>query len=154
MSEGPPCNGGKTVRAITTAILGAALTTSASGQSIAPQSGPLSRPEGVVGVSLTIPFGGARRGETPRVELRLARDNVNIDGGRQSSTVGWRPVETRIGVSLAPDRKLLLNGRPIANDRRQGVSTVGWVAIGAGVAAVAGAAWVVNAMNEASRHSD
>lgn len=142
------------MRTITTAILGAALATSASGQSIAPQGGAFSRPEGVVGVGLTIPFGGVRHREAPRVELRLARDSVNIDGGRQSSTTGWRSIETRIGVSLAPDHKLMLNGRPITNDRRHGVSTLGWVAIGVGVAALAGAAWVVNAMNDASRHND
>ena len=142
------------MRAITTVILSAALATSASAQSIAPQSGPLSRPEGVVGVGLTVPFGGARHKEAPRVELRLSRDSVNFDGSRQSSTVGWQPMEARIGIALAPDHKLTVNGKSVETDRRQGVSTVGWVAIGVGVVAVAAGAWFYNAMEEASRHSD
>lgn len=142
------------MRIITTVILGAALATSASGQSIAPQSGALSRPEGVVGVGLTIPLGSARHREAPRFELRLARDSMNIDGSRQSSRVDWRPMEVRVGVSLAPDHELTLNGQPLTNDRRQGVSTLGWVAIGLGAAAVVGGALYLNAMYDASRHSD
>lgn len=142
------------MRAITTVILSAALATSASAQSIAPQSGPLSRPEGVVGVGLTVPFGGVRHKEAPRVELRLSRDSVNFDGSRQSSTVGWQPMEARIGIALTPDHKLTVNGKSVETDRRQGVSTVGWVAIGVGVVAVAAGAWFYNAMEEASRHSD
>ena len=141
------------MRAITTVILSAALATSASAQSIAPQSGPLSRPEGVVGVGLTVPFGGARHEEAPRVELRLARDSMNFDGSRQSSMVGWQPMEARVGISLAPDHKLTVNGRSIETDRRQGVSTIGWVVIGVGVVAVAGGAWLFT-MYERARNSD
>jgi len=129
-------------------LISAALTTSAMAEPLAYQNG-LSRVDGVVGVGLTLPLGGSRQKAPPRVELRLTRDVVNVDGTRLSSR-GIPLNETRIGFSLERDNRLLINGRPINKARRQGVSTVGWIAIGAGVALIGGALLVADAARDAS----
>lgn len=130
-------------------VISAALTTSVVAQPMAYQSG-MSRVDGVVGLDLTIPIGGQHKKAPPRVELRLTRDVVNVDGTRQSSTGSIRPHETRIGVSLERENRLLLNGRPIDTAQRNNVSTVGWIAIGAGVLLIGGALLVADAARDAS----
>lgn len=127
----------------------AALTTSAVAEPMAYQSG-MSRVDGVVGLGLTIPIGGQYKKAPPRVELRLTRDVVNFDGTRQSSSIGVRPHETRIGVSLERKNQLLLNGQPIDTTRRNNVSTIGWIAIGAGVVLIGGVLLVADAARDAS----
>lgn len=129
-------------------LIGAALTTSALAEPLAYQNG-LSRVDGVVGLGLTIPLGGTRQKAPPRVELRLTRDLVNIDGTRLSN----RSVplnETRIGVSLERNNRLLINGQPVETTRRNNVSTAGWIAIGAGVVLIGGALLVADAARDAS----
>jgi hypothetical protein len=110
----------------------------------------MSRVDGVVGLGLTIPIGGQHKKAPPRVELRLTRDVVNFDGTRQSSSTGVRPHETRIGFSLERKNRLLLNGQPIDTMRRNNVSTVGWIAIGAGVVLIGGVLLVADAARDAS----
>lgn len=129
-------------------LIGAALTTSAMAEPLAYQNG-LSRVDGVVGLGLTIPLGGNRQKAPPRVELRLTRDMVNIDGTRLSNR-GIPLNETRIGVALQRDNRLLLNGRPIDTKRRNNVSTVGWIAIGAGIILIGGAVLLADAARDAS----
>ena len=99
---------------------------------------------------MTIPIGGDREKAPPRVELRLTRDVVNFDGTRQSSNSGISPHETRIGFSLERDNRLLLNGQPIDTAQRNNVSTVGWIAIGAGVVLIGGVLLVADAARDAS----
>lgn len=123
-------------RMLITAFLGMAMTTAVVAEPVGFQDGAFSRPEAIVGVGLTIPFGATHKQDAPRVELRLARDVVNADGSRLASNAPDK-MEARIGIALAPDHKLMLNGRSIEQDRRQGVSTIGWVAIGVGVAVIA-----------------
>lgn len=130
-------------------LISAALTTSAVAEPMAYQIG-MSRVDGVVGLGLTIPIGGQRKKAPPRVELRLTRDVVNFDGTRQSSSSSIRPHETRIGFSLERKNQLLLNGRPIDTARRSNVSTVGWIAIGAGVVLIGGVLLVADAARDAS----
>ena len=130
-------------------LISAVLTTSAVAEPMAYQSG-MSRVDGVVGLGLTIPIGGERKKSPPRVELRLTRDVVNFDGTRQSSTSSIRPHETRIGFSLERDNRLLLNGRPIGTAQRTYVSTIGWIAIGAGVVLIGGVLLVADAARDAS----
>lgn len=129
-------------------FISAALATSALAEPLAYQNG-LSRVDGVVGLGLTIPLGGTRQKAPPRVELRLTRDMVSIDGTRLSNH-GILLNETRIGVSLERDNRLLLNGRPIETARRNNVSTVGWIAIGAGVVLIGGAVLLADAARDAS----
>lgn len=112
----------------------------------------LHRAEGVVAIGLTVPFGGGQRSDPPRVELRMSRDVLQADGSRLSDRRG-EVVGTRIGIALDRDgeNRLWLNGRPVPqNDQRQGVSTLGWVAIGIGVAVVGGGLLLVDALNDAS----
>lgn len=129
--------------------IAAALTTPALAEPLHFRDSSFSRPEGSVGVGVTIPFGGNRKKDPARVELRIARDMVNMDGSRQSAT-SLRTMETRIGFSLEHDRRLLVNGRPVDTKRRNNVSTVGWIAIGAGVALVIGGVLFADAVNDAS----
>ena len=75
---------------------------------------------------------------------------MNFDGTRQSSSTGVRPHETRIGFSLERKNQLLLNGQPIDKERRNNVSTVGWIAIGAGVLLIGGFLLVADAARDAS----
>lgn len=130
-------------------LISAALTTSAVAEPMAYQSG-MSRVDGVVGLGLTIPIGRQHKKAPPRVELRLTRDVVNFDGTRQSSNMGVRPTETRIGFSLERERRFLLNGQPVDKAQRNNVSTVGWIAIGAGVVLIGGALLVAEAARDAS----
>ncbi len=129
-------------------LMSAALTTSAVAEPMTYQSG-LSRVEGVVGLGLTIPIGGNRQKAPPRVELRLTRDVMNFDGTRQSGT-GIRPNETRIGVSLERDNRLLIDGRPIDTTRRNKISTGAGIAIGAVAVLVIGGLLVADAAGDAS----
>ena len=130
-------------------LISAALMTSAVAEPMAYQNG-MSRVDGVVGLGLTIPIGNQHKKAPPRVELRLTRDVVNFDGTRQSSSTGVRPHETRIGFSLERKNQLLLNGQPIDKERRNNVSTVGWIAIGAGVLLIGGFLLVADAARDAS----
>jgi hypothetical protein len=114
-----------------------ALPAAALAEPVNIHSASLARQEGVVGIGLTLPFGGQRKPEPPRVELRIARDVIGWDGSRQSAS-GVYQAETRLGFQLAPGNLLTLNGRPIEKDRRLGLSTGGAIAIGVGVAVVAG----------------
>lgn len=128
-------------------LISAALTTSAVAEPMVYQSG-MSRVDGVVGLGLTIPIGGQHKKAPPRVELRLTRDVVNFDGTRQSSSSGIRPNETRIGFSLERDNKLLINGRSLDKSQRQGVSTLGWIAIGVGAAVIVGGVLLADALED------
>lgn len=123
------------MRGAVAAALGVALISPVSAQSIGMQGGAFSRAEGSVSVGLTVPLGDSRQRDAPRIELRLARDVVNADGSRLSDRLPYR-LETRLGLSLTREPRLTLNGRSIDRDRRQGLSTLGWVAIGVGVAVV------------------
>lgn len=130
-------------------IISAALTTSAVAEPLAFQNG-LTRVEGVVGLGVSIPIGGDRKKAPPRVELRLTRDVINFDGTRQSSNSGVRPIETRIGFSLERERRFLLNGQSMDKAQRNNMSTVGWIAIGAGIALIGGFLLVADAARDAS----
>ena len=130
-------------------IVSAALTTSAVAEPMTFQNG-LTRVEGVVGRGVSIPIGGDRKKYPPRVELRLTRDVVNFDSTRQSPNSSIRPTETRIGFSLERSRRFLLNGQPIDRAQRNNVSTVGWIAIGAGVVLIGGFLHGADAVRDSS----
>lgn len=107
------------------------LTSPATAQHGVAQGSGLQRPEATVAVGITIPFGGDRRSEPARVELRMTRDMVQADGTRLSDVTG-RTLRTSIGFALDRDleNRLLVNGRPMpGQDERKGISSAGWVAI-------------------------
>jgi hypothetical protein len=104
---------------------------------------------------IVIPFGnsGTAAERAPRVEtwseagrqrgmpeLRLQND--------QGQTYG-PPV--RVGLALASEPRLMLNGREVPNQTdRRGVSTLGWIGIGLGVAVIGFGAFLINHVNSTS----
>jgi hypothetical protein len=117
------------------------------------------------------------------VGIRLQLRSGGPDGGRARTSFAIAPtrstnstsgeIRTRIGEGLALEfsgreaPRATLAGVPFrqnlgltredgapANNRKLGVSTGGWVAIGVGVAAVAGAAIFVNAVTSCEEHDD
>lgn len=129
-------------------LIGVFMATSASAEPLAIQDS-FNRTEGVVGVGLTIPIGGGLAKAPPRVELRLTRDVVNFDGTRQSNAMRHQ-MGTRIGFALAPGHGLLLNGEPVEDLQKKGMSTLGWVAVGVGVTLIIGGVLVADAARDAS----
>ena len=94
------------------------------------------------GVRLRIPFGGAARepvraglafAPTARTDYQDGRVRTRIGEGLEFGMVGRGPLQ----VSLAgtPVNRLV-QGRAGPDGRKLGVSTIGWIAIGVGVAAV------------------
>lgn len=90
--------------------------------------------------SVTMPLGQAadRRMAAPRFELRVRNGWQDAAPNRPSNLFDqqqWR--ESRIGFTFAKKPDLLVNGMPLPeSDRRDGISTLGLVAIGAGAVAV------------------
>lgn len=138
------------MRAIAIALIGAALTAPATAEPGLFQETALGRSDGVVAIGISIPFAGRQQKVPPRVELRIARDQVNMDGGRRSSRADFTPMESRIGFSLESDSELLINGRPISGTQRSNISTVGWVAVGVGAVLIGGFLLVADAARDAS----
>ncbi|MGH6649576.1 MAG: hypothetical protein ACREB7_00450 [Sphingopyxis sp.] len=129
--------------------LAAALTTPGLAQSGGFRDQGLGRTEGVVGIGFTLPLGGGRQKEAPRLELRLSRDTINIDGSRQSDREARR-FESRIGIALDGDQSLLVNGRPIERRERNNLSTEVGIAIGVVAVLVIGGLLVADAARDAS----
>jgi hypothetical protein len=130
-------------------LLAAALTTPSLAQSGGFRDQGPGRTEGVVGIGFTLPLGGGRQAEAPRLELRLSRDTINIDGSRQSDREARR-FESRIGIALDGDQSLLVNGRPIERRERNNLSTEVGIAIGVVAVLVIGGLLVADAARDAS----
>ncbi len=129
-------------------LLAAGLTTPALAQSsgFRDQAG---RAEGIVGIGFTLPFGGGRQAEAPRLELRLARDTINMDGSRQSDRAGQR-FESRIGIAFDGEQSLIVNGRPLERKQRNNFSTEAGIAVGVVAVLVIGGLLVADAARDAS----
>ena len=130
-------------------LLAAALTMPALGQSAGFRDQGLGRAEGIVGVGFTLPLGGGRKAEPPRLELRMARDTINMDGSRQSDRA-TRRFESRIGIALDGKQSLLLNGRALERKPRNNISTEAGIAIGVVAVLVIGGLLVADAARDAS----
>lgn len=141
------------------ALLAAALALPPS--AIAQTFDPAGRPLGAdrrVSVGVTLPLGGsAGSAGKPQLELRAVADHRairTVAGDRDS--VGWlprsaQPREARIGLTLAEQPRLTVDGRELPEaERKLGISTIGWVAIGVAAAAVVGGLLFVDALNDAS----
>ncbi len=90
--------------------------------------------------TVTVPLGQAadRRTAVPRFELVVRNGLQDAAPNRPSSLLDqrqWR--ESRIGFTFDTKPDLLINGMSLPeSDRRDGISTLGLVAIGAGAVAV------------------
>jgi hypothetical protein len=94
------------------------------------------------GVRLRIPFGGPARepvraglafAPTARTDFQDGRVRTRISEGLEFGIVGREPLQ--FSLAGTPVNRLA-QGRTGPNGRRLGVSTLGWIAIGVGVAAV------------------
>lgn len=114
-----------------------------------------------VGARLTI---GGNHGSRPRAALTFAptQSRISYDGVSNlrigeglalNFTPRSKPTLTLAGVRA--DQALGLSPSTEVNaKRRLGVSTGGWIAIGAGVAALAGGAYFIHLAVEADKNSD
>src|SRR5688500_5013951 len=119
------------------------------------------RPGAFVGARLTI---NGRSGGRPTAALTIAptRTPSRADGiaskrigeGLALNLAGGaKPTLTLAGIRADTLLGLHRNGE-VDSDKKLGVSTGGWVAIGVGLAALAGGAYVVHVLNEADKNSD
>ena len=119
------------------------------------------RPGTFVGARLTI--SGKTAGK-PRAALTIApiQTRTSHDGFRSMSigegfafnlTPGAKPTLTLAGVRADRALGLHRNGS-VDSDRKLGVSTGGWIAIGVGVAALVGGIYVIHVLKEADENSD
>ena len=111
------------------------------------------------GVRLRVPLDGGAVGErriragltvAPTLHSRDLRGNSQVRTG-EGLELGFNG-DDRVRLSLAGTPVSRIAQGPAGPDgRRAGVSTIGWVAIGIGVAAVAAATWFVIAINDDDR---
>jgi hypothetical protein len=105
--------------------------------------------EGRIMLGLVLPLGGKKAERAPQVELRMTRDRLGGDGQRLLGSHDT-PFVSRISLTLDGQERLFVNGREFRQDDRQGVSTLGAIAIGFGVAVLIGGALVYDAARDAS----
>ena len=112
------------------------------------------------GARLRVPLGGAEGGKA-RAGLAVTRIQQSRLGDGRGRTAFSNGLE--FGLSGDETVRLSVNGVPASRfaaggkspgGRKAGVSTVGWVAIGAGVAALAFVGWFVHEMNSCAEHDD
>ena len=115
------------------------------------------RPGAFGGVRLRIPLGGPSAGSV-RAGLTIAPTLQSRDLQGVSRTRVGEGLE--LGIAGNERLTLSLAGRPVSRlapgpaapeGRRMGVSTLGWIAIGAGVAAVGTAIWFYAAITDDDR---
>jgi len=104
------------------------------------------------GARLRVPLGGGR--EKPQAGLALtstlrsgATGELRFAKGAELGFAGDRKL--RLSVAGTPVSKLR-QGAAAPDGRKLGVSTLGWIGIGAAVVVVGTAIWFVDAMNDAS----
>ena len=114
------------------------------------------RPGAFIGAQFKMSFGGQARSQ-PRAQLALAPTRSSFSNSGQATT--------RIGEGLALDftskakPTLTLAGMRADTalgdrERKLGISSTGWVAIGLGVVAVAGGLYFLHLLDEAEKNSD
>ncbi|HEX8534676.1 MAG TPA: hypothetical protein VF662_10950 [Allosphingosinicella sp.] len=104
------------------------------------------------GARLRMPLGGS---EKPKAGLAFTNVRLDGSGARRFSKgieVGFAGSE-KLQVSIAGRQLDRLGMQPLGRGpegRKAGVSTIGWVAIGAGVAIIVGAALFIDAVRDSS----
>jgi hypothetical protein len=128
-----------------------------------PYGGAEVRPGGFVGAQLKLPLGD-KTPSKPRAALAIAPTRSQISaGGAVRTTIGEglalnfapksKPTFTLAGVR-ADTALALQRGGGTDPQRKLGVSTGGWVAIGVGVAVLVGGIYFVHLVHEADKNSD
>ena len=119
------------------------------------------RPGTFVGARLTI---GGHAGGRPRAALTIAPTQTQTshdgftsmkigEGIALNLTPGAKPTLTLAGIRADTALGLHRNGN-VDSDKKLGVSTGAWIAIGVGVAALVGGIYVVHVLKEADENSD
>jgi hypothetical protein len=117
--------------------------------------------ESASGPSQVATFGGARIRVPLGATKEKARAGLAFTATQRNRDTGTLRFSKGVELGFAGDEKvrLSLGGRQVSHlapgaqapdGRKLGVSTIAWVGIGIGVAAIAGAVWFVDAMNDAS----
>jgi hypothetical protein len=121
------------------------------------------RPGAFIGAKLQLSTGGREHAQ-PNASLTVAPTQSRVgadgmlrtrigDGVAFNLSPGTKPRVTLAGVRA--DVALGLQpGRTANTDKKLGVSSVGWVAIGVGVVAIAGGLYFVHLVREADKNSD
>ena len=104
-------------------------------------------------MELVVPFGGEQKSSDhkPRLQLSLdARLSQNYRLDQKSVDHVERFRSSKIGFTLDSNPEIYLNGRHFAAaERRNNLSTLGWIGVGAGVLTGAFLVWV-DALEDAS----
>ena len=140
----------------------ALMATPAYAQSMGYQS-ETSRNGTFVGARLSLSFSG-RKAPQPKASLAIAPTRMQL------TSRGPKPTQVSEGIALSfgPHEKsrLTIAGAPAASilgmqsqsgkdsDKKLGISTGGWIGIGLGVVAVAGAIYFVHMVDEARDNTD
>ena len=114
-----------------------------------------SRSGAFAGARLRVALGGGEQQRLVRAGLVMAPTVRSQGSDRRSILRFGEGIE--LGVRQGSPLGLSIAGRPVTGPEarrlsgpRAGVSTIGWIAIGTGVALVAGTLLLVDAMNDAS----
>lgn len=113
----------------------------------------MSLPEQRASVELVVPFGVERKSSDHKPRLQLSFDtrspqNYSLDQKTIHRTERFR--SSKIGFTLDSNPEIYLNGRHFAAaERRNNLSTLGWIGVGAGVLTGAFLVWV-DALEDAS----
>lgn len=110
--------------------------------------------ESRVRVGLVVPFGSAgnQAERAPRLEAWSEHQrHGNTDMSWMSGDRRGKAVPLRLGITLDGQSQMMLNGRELPQQSsKQGVSTVGWIAIGVGVAVLAFGVVLIDHVNNTS----
>jgi hypothetical protein len=120
------------------------------------------RPGAFVGARLKVPLG--HTDERPRAELAFAPTQSRISSSGQVRTEIGEGLTFGVSAKSKPTLTIagtradvafgLRQGSKSEVDPKLGISTVGWVAIGVGVVALAAGAYFVHLVREADKNSD
>ena len=151
------------MRKFVTSVLAAAVIAAPLHAAPWQDQGSQVRPGAFIGAQFKMSFGGPARSQ-PRAQLAFAPTRSRLSSSGQ--------VTTRIGEGLTLDftsnakpsltlgcvradtaLRLTRAGRP-ETGQKFGISATGWVAIGVGVAALAGGAYLLHLIHEAEKSSD
>jgi hypothetical protein len=106
-----------------------------------------------VQVGVTIPFGGggSEAERAPRLELWGERGQPGEfrEARLRTEPDAAYPQQQRLGISFNRQPRLMINGREMPRqDNRHGISALGWVGIGLGVAVIAFGVFALDAFNK------
>ena len=151
------------MRKFVTSVLAAAVIAAPLHAAQWQDQGSQVRPGAFIGAQFKTSFGGPTRSQ-PRAQLAFAPTRSRLSSSGQVTTrIGdglaldftsdAKPTLTLAGVRADTALRLTRAGRS-ETGQKFGVSTTGWVAIGVGVAALAGGAYFLYLVHEAEKNDD